>query len=66
MHSYTTSNGDHVEEYRHGGQLTRVRVKPSNGPAFELRDTNGDGRINRNDATSTQTIPVQWSLFEWH
>lgn len=66
VHEYTTSNGDHVEEYRHGGNLTKVRVKPANGPAFELRDNNGDGHINRNDATSTQTVPAQWTLFEWH
>ena len=66
VHSYTTPNGDHVDEYRHGGQLTMVRVKPVNAPAFELHDTNGDGRINQNDATSNATVPVQWRLFEWH
>jgi hypothetical protein len=64
VRSYTTSKGDHIEEYRHGGQLTEVRVKPSNGPAFLLKDTNADGRINRGDAN--KTTPVQWSLFEWH
>ena len=66
VRSYVTANGDHIEEYRHGGELTRVRVKPANGPAFEINDNNHDGRINRNDATSNQTVPVQWSLFEWH
>ncbi|MBS0213521.1 MAG: DUF2782 domain-containing protein [Proteobacteria bacterium] len=66
IRSYTAENGDKIEEFRHGGQLTRVRVQPANGPAFEINDNNGDGRINRNDATSKQTLPVQWSLFEWH
>jgi hypothetical protein len=66
VHSYTTAHGDHIQEFRHGGQLTEVRVKPANGPAFELRDTNGDGRIDHNDATNNQVVPVQWSLFEWH
>ncbi len=63
---HTDANGDRIEEYRHGGQLTKVKVQPAHGKAFELNDTNGDGRINRNDTTSTQTIPVRWSLFEWH
>lgn len=66
VRSYTTANGDKIEEYRHGGQLTRVRVKPANAPAFELNDTNHDGRIDRHDATNAQTVPVQWTLFEWH
>lgn len=66
VRQYTSANGDHIEEYRHGGQLTRVRVKPANAPAFELNDSNRDGRIDRNDATNRQTMPVQWSLFEWH
>ncbi len=66
VRSYVTPNGDRIEEYRHGGQVTRVRVKPANAPAFEIDDNNHDGRINRNDATSTQTVPVQWTLFEWH
>jgi hypothetical protein len=66
VRSYTTPNGDHIEEYRHGGQLTEVRVKPANGPAFQLKDRNADGRIDRGDFTTNQTVPVQWSLFEWH
>lgn len=66
VRSYTTANGDRIQEYRHGGQVTRVRVKPANAPAFEINDNNHDGRIDRNDATSKQTLPVQWSLFEWH
>jgi hypothetical protein len=66
IRSYVEPNGDRVEEYRHGGQLTKVKVQPAHGKAFELHDSNGDGRINRNDATRNETVPVQWSLFEWH
>ena len=66
VRAYTAANGDHIEEYRHGGQLTKVRVQPAHGKAFELNDSNRDGRINRSDVTSNQVVPVQWSLFEWH
>ncbi len=66
VRKYTASNGDHIEEYRHGGQLTKVRVQPAHAKAFELNDRNGDGRINRSDVTNNQVVPVQWSLFEWH
>lgn len=63
---HTESNGDRIEEYRHGGQLTKVRVQPAHGKAFELNDSNKDGRIDRSDVTNNQVVPVQWSLFEWH
>jgi len=66
VHTYTEGNGDRIEEYRHGGQLTKVRVQPAHGKAFELNDSNGDGRINRSDVTNNQVEPVQWKLFEWH
>jgi len=66
VRAYTAANGDRIEEYRHGGQLTKVRVQPAHGKAFELNDSNGDGRINRSDVTNNQVMPVQWSLFEWH
>jgi hypothetical protein len=65
VRSYTEPNGDHVEEYRHGGQLTTVKVQPAHGPAFELHDTDGPGQ-NNNDVTSSQVNAVQWKLFEWH
>lgn len=63
---HTAANGDRIEEYRHGGQLTKVKVQPAHGTAFELHDANGDGRIDRSDVTANQVLPVQWSLFEWH
>ncbi len=63
---HTEANGDRIEEYRHGGQLTKVKVKPANAPAFEVHDTNGDGHIDRADASGNPVAPVQWTLFEWH
>ncbi len=63
---HTESNGDRIEEDRHNGQITKVKVKPANGPAFEIHDSNGDGRIDRKDANDNPVVPVQWSLFEWH
>ena len=66
VRAYTAANGDRIEEYRHGGQLTKVRVQPAHGKAFELNDSNKDGRIDRSDVTNNQVVPVQWSLFEWH
>jgi hypothetical protein len=45
--------------------LTKVRVQPINGPAFELHDPDGVGR-DQSDVTANQVVPVQWTLFKWH
>jgi hypothetical protein len=63
---HTESNGDRIEEYRNNGQLTKVRVTPAHGKAFEVHDTNGDGHIDKLDASGNPVAPVQWTLFEWH
>ena len=63
---HTEANGDRIEEYRRSGQITKVRVRPAHGAAFEIDDTNGDGRIDRADAKGNNVIPVQWTLFQWH
>lgn len=57
---------DTIEEYRRGGKLYMVKVKPQVGPAYYLIDTNGDGRmdVKKNDLDKTSTIN-QWILFEW-
>jgi len=59
-------NGDRVEEYRTDGQLTKVRVQPVNGPAFELHDPDGVQNVGQTDVTANQVVPVQWTLFKWH
>ncbi len=66
VRTYTTSNGDKIEEYRHGGQLTKVRVQPANGFPYELRKSDDNQRVDRSDSRDKQTEPVHFTLFEWH
>lgn len=61
----TESNGDRVEEYRQNGVLYMVKVTPERGPAYYLMDTDGNGRLNRNDGAVEQVSPVYWTLYEW-
>ena len=60
----TMDNGDRIEEYRSGGQLTRVKVTPRKAPPYEIIDTNGDGHVDSHDKNSQKT--VGWTLFKWH
>ena len=60
----TEANGDQVSEYRVGGQLRMVRVVPAHGVPYTLMDTNGDGRLDRVDA-SGPVSPVYFKLFSW-
>ena len=60
----TMDNGDRIEEYRSGGQLTRVKVTPRKAPPYEIIDTNGNGRVDEHDKNSQKT--VGWTLFKWH
>ncbi|HET6604746.1 MAG TPA: DUF2782 domain-containing protein [Xanthomonadaceae bacterium] len=57
--------GDVVEEYRQGGQVYMVVVRPPVGPAYRLLDTNGDGRLDSNDAEGP-VHPVYWTIYEWN
>lgn len=57
-------NGDRIEEYRTGGQLTRVKVTPRKAPPYEIIDTNGNGRVDDHDKNAQKT--VGWTLFKWH
>jgi hypothetical protein len=66
VRTYTTSNGDRIEEYRHGGQLTKVRVQPANGFPYELRKADDSNRADRSDAHGDKVEPVHFTLFEWH
>ena len=58
------ANGDRVEEYRQNGRLYMVKVTPERGPAYYLHDTDGNGKLNREDGTPSVT-PVYWTLYEW-
>lgn len=57
---------DTIQEYRRGGHLYMIKVKPQIGPAYYLLDSNGDGRmdVKKNDLDKNTDIN-QWLLFEW-
>ena len=60
----TETNGDVIEEYRVAGQLRMVKVTPSRGPAYYLMDTDGNGKLNRDDR-DPRVSPVHWTIYEW-
>lgn len=57
-------NGDRVEEYRQNGRVYMVKVTPSRGPAYYLMDTDGNGKLNRDDR-DPRVSPVHWTIYEW-
>jgi len=64
VHIQTGKNGDVVEEYRQGGQLYMVRFTPPHGKPYTLRDTNGDGKLDKTD-NNGDVAPVYWTIYEW-
>ena len=60
----TQDNGDRVEEYRQNGRIYMVKVTPSRGPAYYLMDTDGNGKLNRDDR-DPRVAPVHWTIYEW-
>ena len=56
-------NGDVIEEYRVAGRLQVVKVSPSRGPVYYLRDEDGDGQVDEDEGPVS---PVWWKLFEWN
>lgn len=52
-----------VEEYRVNGQLYMVKVTPSVGPVYYMKDHDGNGKLTRYDLEDP-TVP-QWVLFTW-
>lgn len=57
-------SGDRVEEYRQNGILYMVKVTPERGPPYYLMDTDGNGRMNRDDR-DPRISPVHWTIYEW-
>jgi len=53
-----------IEEYRRSGRLYMIKVRPVVGPAYYLRDANGDGKIDVNDLDRGSDINL-WKLLEW-
>lgn len=64
VHIRVEENGDRVEEYRQNGITYMVKITPERGPAYYLRDPDGNGRFNRDDSLP-KISPVYWSLYEW-
>ena len=64
----TGDNGDVVEEYRQGGEVYMVRVTPKGGgPAYTLMDSNGDGRLDKEDAEDAGGVsPVYYEIYSWN
>jgi len=55
-----------VEEYRSGGQLYMLKIKPEKGRSYYLVDSDGDGRLEtrRAELDSDFVIP-HWVLKRW-
>lgn len=60
----TEDNGDTVEEYRQNGRVTMVKVRPKVGIPYTMMDTNGDGRLDRDDSNAP-VAPVYYTIYEW-
>lgn len=60
----TEANGDRIEEYRQNGRIYMVKVTPKRGPPYYLMDTDGNGRLNRDDR-DPRVSPVHWAIYEW-
>jgi hypothetical protein len=60
----TGENGDVIEEYRMNGQLYMVKVTPQRGKPYYLYDTDGNGKLNR-DEGGPRVSPVYWTIYEW-
>jgi len=60
----TMDNGDIVEEYRNGGQLTMVHVRPAHGKPYYLY-ADAMGRLDRSEAERNSPSPVYWVIYTW-
>lgn len=55
-----------IQEYRRNGRLYMVKVVPDVGPAYYLRDTDGDGKMDVRSNELDRGAEVQmWNLLEW-
>ena len=61
--THTESNGDVVTEYRVGGKLRMLEVKPLRGPTYYLYDRNGDGVVDSRDGDNPPQ--TYFKLFSW-
>jgi hypothetical protein len=55
-----------VHEYRRGGKLYMVKVIPDVGPAYYLRDSDGDGKMDVRSNELDHGAQVNlWTIVEW-
>lgn len=53
---------DTVEEFRVGGKLYMIKVTPTHGVPYYLRDNQGDGNFSRMDTLDSRTSVPQWVI----
>lgn len=54
------------QEYRRGGRLYMIKVIPDIGPAYYLRDTDGDGKMDvRSNELDRGAEVNMWNILEW-
>lgn len=54
-----------VEEYRINGRLYMVKVTPAVGPAYYLKDMDGNGEMDQTRYELEDMTVPQWVLFTW-
>ena len=55
-----------IETHSVNGIVYKVKVMPTNGPAYYLYDTDGDGSLEtRSNRELSETTVQQWKIFEW-
>ena len=54
-----------IEEYRINGQLYMVKVTPSFGPVYYIKDIDGDGKMEPTRYELEDPSVPNWVLFTW-
>jgi len=54
-----------IEEYRVNGGLRYIKVTPTNGPAYYLVDTDGDGVLETRENDLDNPPINRWILLKW-
>ncbi|MDD5215635.1 MAG: DUF2782 domain-containing protein [Methylococcales bacterium] len=55
-----------IQEYRRNGKLYMVKIVPDVGPAYYLRDTDGDGKMDvRSNELDRGAEVNMWQILEW-
>jgi hypothetical protein len=54
-----------IEEYRVNGQLYMVKITPVVGPAYYLKDMDGNGKLDPTHYELKDPEVPEWVLFTW-